>query len=507
MSEPIGQSEKHIEFAKILGQQTDFQEILRLVAHQSSSVLKADLALILMLNPDSRDTVRTLFKDGRYQDNKEFRPIHINVGGWIIKHRQSFISADLPKDKRFSTNLFKSIPVKSVLGTPLIIEGIVIGALILLYQKDKITHDKESITILEDIAVISVPFLRNIQKIKQYFTTSLPSSTLLSRYKSMGLLGKSQKFVELLHAIEAAAHCDVKVLLEGKTGTGKELIARAIHRFSSRCDASFVTIDCGAISQTLIESELFGHKKGSFTGADYDRTGLIMEAQNGTLFMDEISNLPFELQSKLLRVLEEGEVRPIGSNKSYQVDVRIIAASSSSLKNMVETKQFREDLYFRLNIYPIHIPDLEERQSDIPLLARHFLKLYARQQKKELTVIHEEILDFLKKRPWPGNIRELENLIERLVTVAPQELGIIDETCFTGDLKAELHEYRQLHGMAAMRKSLKSEVQHFEASMIRRTLEECRWNQSEAARRLQTSEKNIRNKIQQYQIKKSKPSE
>ncbi|MBN2366876.1 MAG: sigma-54-dependent Fis family transcriptional regulator, partial [Calditrichaeota bacterium] len=414
------------EFAKILGQQTDFQEIMRLVGHKSSSALKADLALILMVNPESRATIRTLYKDGRVQNYKEYRAVHINVGGWIIKHRQSFISTDIQKDSRFITDLFKNVPVTAVLGTPLIIEGIVIGALLVLYQNNTVFPDPKDLGVLEDIAAISAPFLRNIQKIKQYFITNPPHSTLLSKYRAVGLLGKSQKFIELLHAIEAASRCNVRVLLEGKTGTGKELIARAIHQFSSRCDAPFVTIDCGAISRTLIESELFGHRKGSFTGADYERKGLIKEAHRGTLFMDEISNLSIELQSKLLRVLEEREVRPIGSNKSEKVDVRIITASSASLKSMVETRQFREDLYFRLHVYPIYIPDLKERSEDIALLANHFLQLYAQKQQKHLKNIHEEILDFLKQRHWAGNIRELENLVERLVTLAPFDTKIID---------------------------------------------------------------------------------
>ncbi|UCF64701.1 MAG: sigma 54-interacting transcriptional regulator, partial [bacterium] len=325
-TETIRFSEQQLELARILAQQTDFREILRLVAHKAASILQADLALVLMLNPDSRETVRTLFKDGRSQDNKAYRAVHINVGGWIIKHRQSFFSPNIHRDQRFSSGLFQDIPTKTVLGAPLIMEGVVIGALLLLYQNANEIHEKIGVTALEDIAAISAPFLRNFQQLRPYFVTTTPPETLLNKYRAVGLLGKSPKFMELLQAVEAAARCDVRVLLEGKTGTGKELIARAIHQFSSRCDGPFVAIDCGAISRTLIESELFGHKKGAFTGADQERKGLIMEADSGTLFIDEISNLPLELQSKLMRVLEEGEVRPIGSNKAHQVDVRIITA-------------------------------------------------------------------------------------------------------------------------------------------------------------------------------------
>jgi DNA-binding NtrC family response regulator len=210
-------------------------------------------------------------------------------------------------------------------------------------------------------------------------------------------------WIEMLHAVEAAAKCDVRVLLDGKTGTGKELIARSIHNFSSRSDAPFVAIDCGAIPNNLIESELFGHKRGAFTGANTDRAGLFSEANHGTLFMDEINNLPFDMQSKLLRVLQEGEFRPVGSDKIVKTNVRIIAASSIPLKTMVDEKAFREDLFFRLHVYPIDIPDLKERQEDIPILANHFLSRYAKQQNKKTTHFHEEMTEFMKQQPWEGN--------------------------------------------------------------------------------------------------------
>ena len=491
-----------IGFAKILGQQTDFQEVLRLVAHKSAQFLKADFALMLMLNPDTRETVNTIFKEGQSIDQKEYRDIHIHVGGWIINNRKSFLSKNIQKDERFVKGLFNKVPMISVAGVPLIIEGIIIGAMILLYRESSDFINKDSIELLENVATLSVPFLSNSQKIRQYFHPLIPESSLILKYKNAGLYGKSERFVELLHAIEAATKCDVRVLLVGKTGTGKELISKAIHKFSSRTDFPFIPIDCGAIPNTLLESELFGHKRGAFTGALSDRKGLFLEANDGTLFMDEINNLPYEMQSKLLRVLEEGEVRPVGSDKTFKTNVRIIAASSAPLKKLVEDNLFREDLFYRLHVYPIYIPDLSERQEDIPILADHFLHQHAKQQNKNLQNFHEEIIDFIKQKSWDGNIRELENFIERIVTVAPPDASSIDPSFFPMEVQKELENFRLKINASTRTTPLKEQISNYEAEIVKKTLIECGWNQSKAARKLHTSESNIRYKMDQLNIQR-----
>jgi DNA-binding NtrC family response regulator len=361
------------------------------------------------------------------------------------------------------------------------------------------------ISYLEGIAAIAAPFLRNVHKLKQFFKSPLPEAALIAKYERIGLIGKSQKFRELLHAIEAAARCDVRVLLEGQTGTGKELIARAIHTFGARSNAPFIAIDCGAIPQHLIESELFGHKKGAFTGANFERKGLIAEAHGGTLFMDEIENLPFDMQSKFMRVLQAGEVRPLGSNKTITVDVRIITASSTPLRKLVDSGDFREDLYYRLHVYPISIPDLNERGEDIVLLANHFLRFFSAQQHKKTASFQEIILDFIKQRPWPGNIRELENFVERLVTVTPPDALVIDPLNLSSDLKKELDQFQSGKKSQQGGNSLSERIKAFETQIIRQTLDECHWNQSEAARRLHISEGDIRYKIKKMKIKKREP--
>ena len=491
-----------IEFAKLLGQQSDFQEILRLVAHHSAQILKADLALILMLNPDTRKTVKTIFKDGKTIEQKEYRDIHIHIGGWIINHKKSFLSHNIQKDDRFAEGLFDKIPIQSVAGAPLVIEGTIIGALILLYWDSAHSENTDLVNSLENLAAISVPYLRNAQKIREYFELDLPETSLLVKYNNAGLYGKSLRFIELLHAIEAAAKCNARVLLIGETGTGKELVAKAIHHFSSRAQNPFVAIDCGAIPDNLLESEFFGHTHGAFTGAHSDRQGLFQEATRGTLFMDEINNLPLEMQVKLLRVLEENEVKPVGSDKVVKTDVRIIAASSVPLKQLVEDHHFREDLFFRLHVYPIYVPDLSERQEDVALLTNHFLHLHAKRQIKNSQNFHEEVIDFIKQRTWKGNIRELENFVERMVTLAAEDVSIIGAESFPEDLREELDQFREKRTANYRSEPLKDRVQEYEAKLIKQTLIECNWNKSEAARRLDTSEKNIRYKIEKLNIRK-----
>jgi formate hydrogenlyase transcriptional activator len=208
---------------------------------------------------------------------------------------------------------------------------------------------------------------------------------------------------------------ECSVLVQGETGTGKEVIAQAIHDASPRRDHRFVALNCAAIPSTLLESELFGHKRGAFTGAVTETIGRFQAADRGTLFLDEIGDLPLELQPKLLRVLQEKEFEPLGSGRSIQVDVRVIAATNQDLWGMVQERKFRGDLYYRLNVFPIALPPLRERGDDVPLLVKHFVRKFAERQGKSIGEIPEEVMEVLKRHAWPGNIRELQNFIERAV--------------------------------------------------------------------------------------------
>jgi len=236
------------------------------------------------------------------------------------------------------------------------------------------------------------------------------------------LITRSSAMEDLLSQARRVAASDASVCIFGASGTGKELLARAIHRASPRAQAPFVAVNCGAIPEGLLESELFGHKKGSFTGAIADRRGLFQAAQGGTLFLDEIGDMPLPLQVKLLRALEERKVRPVGSHDSHDIDVRVIAATHRKLEELIASGQFREDLYYRLNVVKLYIPALVERREDIPLLANHFLSRLAERYRKTRLALAPEAMQLLVSAQWPGNVRQLLNVIEQAVALAPTEV-------------------------------------------------------------------------------------
>jgi formate hydrogenlyase transcriptional activator len=233
------------------------------------------------------------------------------------------------------------------------------------------------------------------------------------------MIGDSPAFHSVLRNVHVVARTDASVLVYGETGTGKELVARAIHDLSDRSKRSFIKVNCAAIPATLLESELFGHEKGSFTGAFAQKIGRFELAHQGTLFLDEIGEIPLELQPKLLRAIQEQEFERVGGNRTIQVDIRLIAATNRNLKAMVDTGQFRSDLYYRLHVFPLNVPPLRERAGDIPLLVRYFTQRYAKRLNRQIEEIPSSAMDALSAYFWPGNIRELQNLIERSVILSP----------------------------------------------------------------------------------------
>ncbi len=506
MSPELFERENHdlarlLELAEVLGQQNDFNEILRVVTQQAASLLHAEMALLLMLNPQTQHTVKTIFKEGGNDDHApRYHNLHLEISGWVMKSKRSLLSPNIKEDSRFVKKRFQDLPIKAVMCAALRNEGMIIGSLLLLNHAHGGEFSEKELSYLEKLAAIAAPFLRNVQKIQEYFAAPLPEAALLAKYENWGLLGRSKKFVELLQGLEAAARCDVRVLLEGQSGTGKELIARAIHRLSARSDHPFIAIDCGAIPANLLESELFGHVKGAFTGATSDRKGLFEEAHHGTLFMDEIANLPYEVQAKLLRVLQEGEIRVVGSNRPRKVEARIISACSVPLRKMIEEQKFREDLFYRLHVYPINVPSLNERGEDIPLLANYFLQKFARQQRKAAESFHGGLLQFMQQRKWPGNIRELENFVERLVTLASSETTVLDPQLLPPEFQKEFKKLAPHHDAPPLRKALQQNLEDYEEQLIRQALSENDWNQRKAARVLQISEGALRYKIEKLGI-------
>lgn len=492
------QDEALLELAATLVQQNDDEQMLKIVSRHAASTLQAETTLILLVNPQTRQTVKTVIREGQVETNRKYRNLQNQLSGWVLQNKQSLLAENLRTDARFKNLLLDDLRVHSVAGVPLRIENILFGVLLLLNESSRRTFDLAAVKHLEKLAIIAAPYLRNAQKIRNYFESPLPEAALLAKYADLGLLGKSKAFVDILKAVESAARCDVRVVLEGRSGTGKGLIANAIHRCSARRGQPFVAIDCGALPEQLVESELFGHVKGAFTGATKDRPGLFVEAHGGTLFLDEIANISLDTQAKLLRALQDREVRPIGSNKIQKIDVRLIAASSSSLRQMVERGKFREDLFYRLNVFPIRLPALDERKEDIPVLAGAFLKKFSDEHKKTAKNFHEELIDFMKLRPWSGNIRELENFVERLVVVVSDKVEIIAPAHLPKELKDEMKalDFDNAYATAG----LPERVEAFEKNLVAQALHKHGGNQAQAARELKISPQALRYKIERLKI-------
>jgi len=316
----------------------------------------------------------------------------------------------------------------------------------------------------------------------------------------VALIGVSAALRAVIDAVERMAHTSSTVLITGESGTGKEVVARLLHGTSGRASGPLVAINCGAIPEALMESEMFGHAKGSFTGATEARAGLFLQANGGTLFLDEIAELPLALQVKLLRVLQERQVTPVGDNRARAVDVRIIAATNRDLETMVREGTFRADLYYRLDVLPIHLPALRERREDIPLLVQHFLQSMNRRFDREVS-LDDAALSLMKSYGWPGNVREMENLLERLVVLNRSGAISIAElpSRLTSGTMASVTVAAATVDLGKGGIDLQAAVAEFEDSLIQRALRLAEGNKTRAAELLGLSRTTLLDKIKRQQ--------
>ena len=319
----------------------------------------------------------------------------------------------------------------------------------------------------------------------------MPADTGFSR-----IIGTSPAMKAVMETTRIAAPTDATILITGDSGTGKELFARAIHDQSPRKTNKLVSINCAALNETLLESELFGHEKGAFTGADKKRDGLFLHADKGTVFLDEIGDIPPSMQVKLLRTIQEREIQRVGSDRPIRIDVRIIVATNKNLEQEVKNGRFREDLFYRLNVIHIRIPSLKERTDDIPLLAQHFLSRYAQKNRKEFKGFTPVAMDALIKHPWPGNVRELENAVERAVILS------MGQYISGKDLPAAvMKNYRPDDGSPDNAPELGGKsLDEVEAMALIQTLKQTGGNKSEAARQLNITRTTLNNKIKKYDL-------
>jgi len=348
-------------------------------------------------------------------------PIDSGIAGLVFRENKSVIVSDVNSEKHFYEQIDKNtgFVTKSILCIPLHVKGNTFGVFEVVNKKKGEFTEVDRL-LLEIMSVYIVMSIEN-----EYLRQNLLRSETILKYKNVGLskivkqnyhfeniIGNSKEIINVLRKVEQVAPTNATVMIYGETGTGKELIAKAIHQISPRSPENFVPINCCTIPDNLLESELFGHEKGAFTNAITRQVGRFKEANGGTIFFDEIGDMPLNLQGKLLRVLEEHIIRPLGSSQDIPIDVRVIAATNHNLEDLVAEGKFRQDLYYRLNVFELELPSLRKRKEDIPLLIRHFIKQYNEDLDKHIFDIEDEALDFLCDYDYPGNIRELQNIIE-----------------------------------------------------------------------------------------------
>lgn len=316
-------------------------------------------------------------------------------------------------------------------------------------------------------------------------------------YSFENIVSKNEKMQKIFDVIKKVSQYKSTVLITGESGTGKELVARALHYNSDRSQNPFVAINCGAIPENLLESELFGHAKGAFTDAIRTKKGLFEEADGGTLFLDEIGELPGPLQVKLLRVLQDGEIRRVGEGKPIQIDVRIVAATVKDLQKEVNEGHFREDLFYRLNVLPLHIPPLRERKEDIPLLIQHFIAKYNQTMNKNVTSVDHKAMEMLMSYKWFGNVRELENTIERAIVLS--EKNNIESENLPGEISDFKEEFK-IETLPDEEYSIKKASKSLEINLIKKALKKTKGNHTHAARLLEISHRALLYKIKEYEI-------
>ena len=373
--------------------------------------------------------------------------------------------------------------------------GIAMGKLRVLSDSEK----KYFLELVDLVAEEIETFHNEITKREDRINTL--NSQLGNRYSYDQMIGKAKPMQDLYNVLDKIKTAESTVLVQGENGTGKELIARAIHFNSPRKDAQFVTVNCSAFNENLLDSELFGHVRGAFTGAIKDKKGLFETADKGTLFLDEIGDMQLSMQVKLLRVLQQGTFTPVGGTDQKKVDVRIVAATNKDLKEMIEDGTFREDLYYRINVINLFVPPLRERKEDIPILVDHFLNRGCQEKKIPLKSFAQRTMEKVFDYPWPGNIRELENEIERLIVLSGEDAQLPAEL-----LSPRIRDFGGQSKLQGLRVAgrLKDSLEELEKTMIKEGLKRTNWNKSRLAKELGISRAGLITKVEKYKLDKRK---
>ena len=500
------------EIARRLGASVDPKATLSSVLEILSESMGMSRGTLTLLDPETKQ-LYIEFAHGLTPEERSRGIYRIGEGitGKVVESGEPIIVPDIGKEPLFLNRTRSRGDIKreniSFICVPVKVKGDTVGVLSVdrLFTDQSVSPD-EDVRILTIIASLIGQAITTAKMVEMEKKNLLKEKLTLQRelkspYRFANIVFVSDKMRDVLDSAWRVSQSKANVLLRGGSGTGKELIARTIHYHSKRCDKAFISVNCAAIPDTLIESDLFGHVKGAFTGAVTEKKGRFEMADGGTLFLDEIGDIPPPMQVKLLRVLQERRFERVGSSKSITVDVRIIAATNRNLEEAVKEGKFREDLYYRLNVVPLRIPSLRERKEDIPPLVGHFLQLYNEENGREVK-ISNEALDTLLIHDWPGNVRELENCIERMIVMAKNELIMTEDVPITIDtnISDNRSDESDLYGQA---KTLDHTIENMEKERITEALKRAGYVQAKAARQLGITSRQIGYKIKKYGITSS----
>ena len=461
--------------------------------------------LSLALHDAATNVLRLVTYAGPYH-REDYSPIGrvLELGdspvGKAFSTQKAVLRSDLEAERQTSSEeRAYSHGFRSMCSLPLVVRGnsiggITIGSLTKNRYTEADTRFLMEVANQVAIAVDNMKSYEEIEALKARFQSEAVylQEEIKTEHNFEEIIGQSARMRQLLRKIEQVAPTDATVLIQGETGTGKELLARAVHDRSQRKDRPLVKVNCGSIPSGLVESELFGHEKGAFTGATQRRIGRFELAKSGTIFLDEVTELPIDTQVKLLRVLQEGEFERVGSSETIKVDVRVIAATNRDLKEVVRKGSFRDDLFYRLNVFPLEVPPLREREGDIPLLVNFFLSKFGKKLGKELHGVSRKAMDSLTQYKWPGNIRELQNVIERTVVVATGPILNIDDS--------------MIRSSDSVQEAVIESLENVERNHIVRALNETNWvihGKKGAAEILGINPSTLRSRMDKLGIKRS----
>jgi Nif-specific regulatory protein len=488
----------------------DLDEMLHRIFDRIKGAFNIEGASIALHDPDRQEFffIHTVEMDSSKSTVNLRRmrfPDHLGVAGWVWRNDRPAIINDVSKENRFfkGIDLQQKFVTRNMICLPLRTRRGTIGVLYALNKLEGEFTDKEA-WMLESLASTIAIAIENANlygELKDHAGSLEHENRRLKtadkeRYKLQGIIGSSRAMQHVFHLLDKVLNSSTAVLLLGETGTGKELVARIIHHNGPRKNNPFIVENCAALSEHLLESELFGHVKGAFTGAMADKKGLFELATGGTVFLDEIGEIPAGMQVKLLRVLQDGKIRPVGGSNLVQVDFRLISATNRNLDEEVQAGRFREDLFYRINVFPIVLPPLRERSEDIPLLVDHFLHKHSKKMNRPVKQITPLALELLLHYQWPGNIRELENEIERAVTLAAGVQNIGEEH-LSEKITAENFS-QPLPKVPG--ETLRAYIERIEKRWIGEALEETQGNRTRAAKMLGLTRQGLLKKIARYDI-------